>query len=319
MTLQSESYVWSYTDKTKPFCGKKDRTLYPHGLSAVRPAPHNGIAPGDTAIMTININGLVDDLSAVDFENFSWAMKFQVVGADGEDSGCAFGDAEVVNNPDPSVVYKLSEFVASGGEKWPGLKSNLKDPDTRIGSLEINTYGGVGTGNDPPYKASIVTLRNGTGAKIEQKMVERGYTPAGLDADGCNPAQTDFIECFIWADDKDIGNNTILPGAYDGFTLTADVPDLAFNSNDGFDTAVGSARITVSGNLSSDNVGVVSDNSHQTITATWEVPEGRNLKETSQMLFRGRYDWECNDLDQADEFVALFYHNPKPALIFLQR
>jgi hypothetical protein len=47
------------------------------------------------------------------------------------------------------------------------------------------------------------------------------------------------------------------------------------------------------------------DNGHQTMTATWTVPAGRVLREETQMLFRGRYDWNCT----GDEMVPLFYVN----------
>lgn len=313
LLADASSHPWSYTDRTKPFCGKKNRTQYAHGISADRPAPKTGIARGETGTMLLKIDrpdgGSVD---VADLDGFTWAMKFQVVGAGGEDSGCSFGDAAVVTNPSQPVVYYLSELVASAAEGWPGLPTVAGGANvTAAGSVEYNTFGGYGNGGvvpntnmDPAYQAGIITLRNSSA--VEQKQIERRWPP-GLDPEGCNPNRG-FPECWIWSYDRTVSGN-LLPSALDPQTgeLTASVPDRAVSSNDNFDSY--SPRVTVSGSLSANNVGAVSDNSHQTITATWEVPEGRVLKDETQILFRGRYDWQCNGLGSADVFVPLFYIN----------
>lgn len=311
--LAESSHPWAYTDKTKPFCGRKDRTQYAHGLSANRPAPKTGIARGETATMTLRIDPVGGGtFDVADLDGLTWAMKFQVVGAGGEDSGCSFGDAAVVSNPSEPVVYYLSEFVASAAEAWPGLPTEEGGlPVTAAGSVEYNTFGGYGNGGvvpntnmDPAYQAGIITLRNSSA--VEQKQIERRWPPA-LDAEGCN-ANASIPQCFIWAYDRTVGGN-LLQGSLDPQTgkLTASVPDRAGSTNDNFDSY--SPRVTVSGSLTANDVGAVGDNSHQTITATWEVPEGRILKEETQLLFRGRYDWQCNGLGSPDVFVPLFYIN----------
>ena len=310
LLAEDSTHPWSYTDRTKPFCGKKDRTQYAHGISANRPAPKTGIARGETGIMMLQIDGAPVDVD--DLGGFTWAMKFQVVGSGGEDSGCSFGDAAVVSAPSQPVVYYLSELVASAAEAWPGLPAVAGGPNvTAAGSVEFNTFGGLGNGGvvpntnmDPAYQAGIITLRNSSA--VEQKQVERRWPP-GLDADGCNPNRS-FPECWIWSDYRTVSGN-FLQSALDPQTgeLTASVPDRAGSSNDNFDSF--SPRVTVSGSLTANDVSAVSDNSHQTITATWEVPEGRVLKDETQILFRGRYDWQCNGLGSADVFVPLFYIN----------
>jgi hypothetical protein len=293
-----DSTLWGYVNKTKPFCGSK-RASYPYGISAQKPAPKNGIAQGETATMIIELNLNGEPLSVATFEGVSLAMKFQVVGAGGEDSGCAFGDAEIVSAPLAPVLYKQSEFVASAAEVSE-IPSDLLNLDTRAGSLEINTFGSVGYGGefqDPAYLPGIVSLRNGTGLIVEQKQIERRW-PSPLDSEDCNP-NTDFYQCWFWS-----------PGALDANNyLVANVPERAVSSNDRFDSV--SPRVTVSGDLTGDyNFSSFIDNAHQTITATWDVPVGRVLREETQMLFRGRYDWNCNGLDSpGDAMVPLFYVN----------
>jgi hypothetical protein len=312
MELLDSDKLWEYSEKTKPFCGKK-RALFPHGLFAQKPAPANGIGRGETAYMTMRMGGY-EPLSAATFVDISWAMKFQVVGAGGEDSGCLFGDAEpvVVYDP-PPVVYYESEFVASAAEVWPGLENNFGELDTRAGSVEINTFGGLrpngaltNANTDPAFEAGIVTLRTGDSGKIvEQKHVERRWPPA-LDPYGCSTnANLSFPQCFIWAYDR--GE---LQGSLDvNNLLVANVPDNgAGDSNYLFDRS--GERVVVEGDLTAD-YGEFSgmDNGHQTMTVTWAVPTGRNLLTETQMLFRGRYDWNCSGLNTEDEMVPLFYVN----------
>ena len=312
IALLDSSHVWEYTDKTKPFCGRK-RGLLPYGIVAQKPAPHTGIKRGETGVMTLQIDS-ENDLTAAFFEGLEWALKFQVVGEGGEDSGCSFGNAEpvVVNNP-PPVVYYESEFVASAAEAWPGLPSNFKDLDTRAGSVEINTFGGLRpngalptTNTDPAYEAGIVSLRSGDSGKIvEQKHVERKWPPA-LDTEGCNiNTSLTFPQCFIWALDRGT-----LAGSLDANNLlVANVPDnAAGDSNYGFDNS--GNRVVVQGDLTGDySIFSSMDNGHQSMTATWEVPTGRVLRQETQMLFRGRYDWNCSGLSTEDEMVPLFYVN----------
>jgi len=220
---------------------------------------------------------------------------------------------EPVSDPPAPVVYYESEFVASAAEVWPGLPSNFKDLDTRAGSVEINTFGGLRpngalpTANtDPAFEAGIVSLRSGDSGKIlEQKHVERRWPPA-LDVDGCSTNQNiSFLQCFIWAEDRGT-----LAGSLDVYNLlVANVPDhAASDSNYGFDNS--GNRVAVQGDLTADySMFSAMDNGHQTMTATWEVPTGRVLREETQMLFRGRYDWNCSGLNTEDEMVPLFYVN----------
>lgn len=155
-------------------------------------------------------------------------MKFQVVGAGGEDSGCSYGDATVVTNPSQPVVYYLSELVASAAEGWLELPTVAGGANvTAAGSVEYNTFGGYGNGGvvpntnmDPAYQAGIITLRNSSA--VEQKQIERRWPP-GLDAEGCNPNRG-FPECWIWSYDRMVSGN-LLQGALDPQTgeLTASV------------------------------------------------------------------------------------------------
>lgn len=312
IALLDSSHTWEYTDKTKPFCGRK-RGLLPYGIVAQKPAPHTGIKRGETGVMTLQIDS-GNDLTAAFFDGLEWALKFQVVGEGGEDSGCSFGNAEpvIVYNP-PPVVYYESEFVASAAEVWPGLPSLFQEEDTRAGSVEINTFGGLRpngdlpTANtDPAFEAGIVSLRSGdSGNIVEQKHVERKWPPA-LDTDGCSTnANLSFPQCFIWAYDRGT-----LAGSLDANgLLVANVPDNgAGDSNYLFDSS--DIRVAVEGDLTADyNMFSTIDNGHQTMTATWEVPAGRVLREETQMLFRGRYDWNCSGLNTEDEMVPLFYVN----------
>ena len=310
--LLHSTHIWEYTDKTKPFCGSK-RGLLPYGVVAQKPAPHNGIKRGETAVMTLQIDA-DEPLTAEFFDGQEWALKFQVVGEGGEDSGCSFGNAEpVIVHHAPPVVYYMSEFVASAAEVWPGLPSAFKDLDTRAGSVEINTFGGLRpngvlptTNTDPAFEAGIVSLRTGDSGKIvEQKHVERRWPPA-LDENGCSTnANLSFPQCFIWAYDRGT-----LPGSLDELNLlVANVPDNgAGDSNYLFDFS--GNRVAVEGDLTADyNMFSATDNGHQIMTATWSVPAGRVLREETQMLFRGRYDWNFSGLEPGDEMVPLFYVN----------
>jgi len=312
IALLDSTHTWEYTDKTKPFCGRK-RGLLPYGIVAQKPAPHNGIKRGETGVMTLQIDSEAS-LTTAFFDGLEWALKFQVVGEGGEDSGCSFGNAEpvVVDNA-PPVVYYESEFVASAAEVWPGLPSEFRDLDTRAGSVEINTFGGLRpngafpTANtDPAFEAGIVSLRTGDSGKIvEQKHVERRWPPA-LDTNGCSTnASLSFPQCFIWAYDRGT-----LPGSLDANNLlVANVPDNgAGDSNYLFDDS--GNRVAVEGDLTADySMFSAMDNGHQTMTATWTVPDDRVLREETQMLFRGRYDWNCSGLESGDEMVPLFYVN----------
>jgi hypothetical protein len=90
--------------------------------------------------------------------------------------------------------------------------------------------------------------------------------------------------------------------------LSAMVPERAVDSNDDFDSI--SPRVMVQGGLIGDYAFFTgADNAHQTIIATWEVPAGRVLRGETQMLLRGRYDWQCNGLGAPDGMVPLFYVN----------
>jgi len=185
------------------------------------------------------------------------------------------------DDPPAPVVYYESEFVASAAEVWPGLPSEFQALDTRAGSVEINTFGGLRpsgalpTANtDPAFEAGIVSLRTGDSGKIvEQKHVERRWPPA-LDADGCSTnANLSFPQCFIWAYDRGT-----LPGSLDtNNLLVANVPDNgAGDSNYLFDDS--GNRVAVEGDLTADySMFSAMDNGHQTMTATWTVPAGDEM------------------------------------------
>ena len=190
--------------------------------------------------------------------------------------------------PTAEVAYYLSEFVGSGGELWPGTPSDFKAEDTRRSSLELNTIGGL-SGADQPFEAGIVTLRNGTGAIVEQKQMNRRWPPA-LNAEGCNDARS-YPECWIWGD----GVSPLLALLPDVLTGTA---------NTGFDTT--DDRVYVEGGMTMEYPQATgfTDDSHRTFVVSWVAPEGKVLD--GQLLFRGRYDHECNGLGSADVFKTLF-------------
>ena len=181
--------------------------------------------------------------------------------------------------------------MGSGGELWPGTPSDFKEQDTRRSSLELNTIGGL-SGADAPFEASIVTLRNGTGAIVEQKQMNRRWPPA-LNAEGCNDARL-YPEFWIWGDGVS--------------TLSVLLPDvLVGTANTGFDSD--NDRVYVEGGMRMEypQPTGLTDDSHRTFVVSWVAPEGMVLD--GQLLFRGRYDYECNGLGSSDLFKTLFNRN----------
>jgi hypothetical protein len=216
------------------------------------------------------------------------------------------------------IVYTLSEFVGSASEAWGGsYPSDVSggNHDTRSGSIEINTIGERTRFSEEKFVAGVVNLRNGTGAIVEQKQLERKW-PSSLNANGCNPT-TAFPQCWYWKDGrtinaKDTGTPADLPPALnDDNEVALMVPEKAGSSSDGFDSI--SPRVTVSGGLVSNYDRFTGeDNNHQTMIVTWEVPAGRSLSETERR-FHGHYDWECDGLEGGqnsdDPWVELFYRS----------
>ncbi len=211
------------------------------------------------------------------------------------------------------VAYSLSEFVGSAAEKWPGFPSDVSQGanDTRGGSIEINTIGEHTRFSEEKFVAGVVNLRNGTGKIVEQKQLERRWPPV-LEVDGCNPTSA-YSQCWAWKGDRTIkvsgGTTAILDSAMNGDSEVALMaPEKSGGSSEDFDSS--GARVTVSGGLVSDfSNDVHSDNSHQTMRVTWEVPSHRDLSETERR-FQGHYDWECDGLEAGtggdDPWVELF-------------
>lgn len=216
------------------------------------------------------------------------------------------------------VAYSLSEFVGSAAEAWPGFPSDVSQGanDTRGGSIEINTIGEHTRFSEEKFVAGVVNLRNGTGAIIEQKQLERRWPPV-LEADGCNPT-TAYSQCWAWKGDRTIkvsgGNTAVLDSAMNSNGEVALMaPEKSGGSSEGFDSS--GSRVTVSGGLVADfSNDVHTDNSHQTMHVTWEVPADRNLSETERR-FQGHYDWECDGLEAGtggdDPWVELFYRSSR--------
>ena len=151
------------------------------------------------------------------------------------------------------------------------------------------------SGADAPFEAGIVTLRNGTGAIVEQKQMNRRW-PAALNAEGCNDARS-YPECWIWGD----GMSPLLALLPDVLTGTA---------NTGFDSD--NDRVYVEGGMRMEypqSTGFT-DDSHRSFVVSWVAPEGKVLD--GQLLFRGRYDHECNGLGSADLFKTLFLRDSTP-------
>lgn len=216
------------------------------------------------------------------------------------------------------VAYSLSEFVGSAAEAWPGFPSDVSQGanDTRGGSIEINTIGEHTRFSEEKFVAGVVNLRNGKGAIVEQKQLERRWPPV-LQEDGCNPT-TAYHQCWAWKGDRTIkvsgGSTSVLASAMDSNSEVALMaPENSGGSSEGFDSS--GARVTVSGGLISDFSGAVdADNSHQTMRVTWEVPPHRDLSETERR-FQGHYDWECDGLEPGtggdDPWVGLFYRSSR--------
>jgi len=181
--------------------------------------------------------------------------------------------------PPPPVVYSQSSFVASAAETT-ALPTDEFGDRTSAGSVQIVTWGGV-SGNEPAYRAAHLALRNGIPSPnpnmLEQKNIDRAWTPSGLDGDGCT-WNSGYPVCYLSAD----AQTTV---------LEATLPDHVADSNDGYDST--GNRVTIASTLHADYAAFTdTDNGHQTITVTWEVPTTRSLSETD-LLLRAGYDWNC--------------------------
>lgn len=299
---------WSLGGSPQPFCGVggtgKAAKGFAYEVTAKNPMPKNGVAAGATLELVLSVKAsCAYTLSADSFldagvspsggELVQWAAKFQVVGADGEDSGCGRGDVDLPEEPKVCTpVYTWSEFIATAAESW-GSPSDYYGWDTRAGSVEYNFNGGHGfdgVNTDRPFEAAILTLRNGASRILEQWQLNRRWA----NAVGCE-AGAPFYRCWISA-----------PLHLVDLVLSAAVPTFAGSSNDGFDLE--GDRVEISGEILMDYAGgdVHGDNAHQTLVVTWTSAAGLD---TAQLLLRGRYDHDLSGLDGTDPMVPLFRRN----------
>lgn len=325
ISVDSPSW-WSVTTRLQPFCGigaggKRPGSLFAYQLVADNPKPKWGVFQGETLDLVLSL-----DLACAGGFTFTaaafadaptspsggvetqWAAKFQVVGVDGQDSGCAQGVPDEPPPPPPECdpTFTWAEFIAVSADT-NGLPSLYADPDTRAGSVELNVNGGFGfdaaTG-DAPYEAGILTLRNGAIQILEQWHLNRFWA----DAVGCEPGGPPY-KCWISA-----------PLDLIGTVLSAAVPALASSSNDGFDPS--GLRVEVGGELHIGyGAGPPVDNSHETLIIGYRAPLGLS---TAQLQIRARYDYDLDGLDVGDPMVLLFrrsypiepdYHDPSVEIL----
>ncbi|NUN16239.1 MAG: hypothetical protein HUU55_21640, partial [Myxococcales bacterium] len=311
LVLEDPSGRFEFATKVRPFCGlggtpvsKKDTFAF--SINAKNPAPKNGIKVGETVTLVLKVSSkcnyaltpesfLEAPLSPTGGILAAWAAKFQVVGFNGEDSGCASGSPTAPPVCKCTPVYTWSEFIATAAD-LNNLPSATNPQDSRAGSVEINfngNHGFSGFFTDPAYGAGILSLRNGLGKVIEQWQLNRKWPPSSLDANGCNTLMS-YPQCWIFYPQD----------AFAGL-LEAIIPTYSSGSNSGFDNS--GKRVEISGSSAIDfTVGTLSNNDHESFVVSWDAPLGIN---TAQVLLRGRYDWDLDGLDGSDTWFVLARRN----------
>ena len=279
---------------------------FSYGFFANNPAPQNGLFVGESVELRITLLPecagqfeltpeafLLAPTSPTGGLEAQWAVKFQVVGEGGEDSGCAQGNSEEPPAPQCVPNYTWSEFIATAGD-MNSLPSLYSPVDGRAGSVELGTIGGhlvAPIAVEELYTGGAMSLRNGAGKVIEQWQLNRRWPSSQPFL--CDPSKS-FFQCWIYA----------ATDLVDGI-LEATVPTFATSSNQGFDDS--GLRAEIGGQIVMDHTGgAFMDNAHQTFVVTWEAPLGLD---TVQILLRARYDHDFDFLEPKDKMVILFSRN----------
>lgn len=195
----------------------------------------------------------------------------------------------------PALHFTWATFLVNAAE-IRASKSAFSAADPRAGSADIVLAGDVlpgGMESDPPLEAAILTLRNGAGAVLEQQHLNRLWVPHDLDANGCMTTEGPPT-CFVsWPED------TL------GDVLTASVPSMVENSNEGFD-ALG-RRVTVAATLTMDyTMAPFADASHEVLRVSWTRPGGIAR---AQLQLRAVYDANLNGSTGDEPLVTLYTRN----------
>ena len=315
LTLDNGGDRWELVTDPEPYCGEATTggaggpattvgtSAFAYSIEARPQALEHGLASGQTANLRVRVDPECDPDFV--FTNQAFATAVLVLMGDEEGQWAAAfegqeGDATTTctHGRFPCrPVHTWSELVATAGD-MNGLPSLYANVDGRAGSLELNFNGGEGFDgitSDPPYEAALVTLRNGTGQKLEQTLYNRTFTPAKLAPDGCSIGYA-YDQCWIFA-----------PDDLQGQRLRGYLPSKVVNSNVSFDV-LPSDRVQVSGGATVDyRFGdTFADNRRESFTVTWKAPRGIH---TAQILLRGRYDKDLDDLGPEDGMVTLFRRN----------
>lgn len=281
---------FAFTDRVQPLCGRTPRLgpMFAYGLDAVNPAPHTGIARGESLEFVLTVQaGCTYELSAASFADAGespssgrltqWAAKYQVVGQGGGDSGCAQGDVP----PPPEYEFTQSEFSARAAEKWPGVPLPSGANATPAGSVEMNFFGSQAWNGLmyapywPPFAGYIAHLRNGAGQVIDSAIGTESGAPNGL--------------------------------------ITIALPDSVPDSNHGYDDG-SLARLTVATEIVIDHDGEPTDNANKWFRITWQHKADPNTGELEPiddelMDLRVHLDANLNSDLTDDPWVHLFCVN----------